>query len=231
MKKFTFLFMLFFGGSILFAKPVSKDYASKIAYNYYKQYESSRSLNFSISNSYEIKYDGITTMYVFNFSSGGFVIIAADDASIPVLGESGNGEIKENDDNPNLNWWLSSYSKQIKYIVNNNLSNKQTIAKWNEIAGEVFASSAKDIQDVNNLLTTTWNQDKYYNDSCHVISSGPGGHAYAGCVATAMSQIMKYHAYPAQGVGLHTYTTKTNKWVCKANFGIENTNGALCLTV
>ncbi|MDD5569611.1 MAG: C10 family peptidase [Bacteroidales bacterium] len=224
MKKVFLLSALLLSASIIFAKPVSKDFAGKIAYNCYKHYESSKSSNFAISNSFEIKYDGITTMYVFNFSPGGFVIVAADDASIPVLGQSGTGEIKENSNNPNLNWWLSQYSKEIKQIVNNNLSNKQTIAKWNEIANGNFSRPAKDIQDVANLLSTTWNQDSPYNDSCPGITSGPGGNAWAGCVAVATSQIMRYHAYPSTGIGSHTYITRTNKWVCKADFGIATYN-------
>ncbi|MFA6923263.1 MAG: C10 family peptidase [Bacteroidales bacterium] len=202
MKKVVLALVLIFSTSLIFAKPVTKDYASKIAYNYYKQYESSRSSDFSISNSFEIKYDGITTMYVFNFNPSGFVIVAADDASLPILGESETGEIKENNENPNLIWWLSSYSREINYIANNNISNKQTVKEWNNIANEVYPAS-KGTRDVSPLLESiTWNQNPYYNDSC------PSG-TPAGCVAISMGQIMKKWAYPTQGVGYHEYNHPT----------------------
>jgi len=38
-----------------------------------------------------------------------------------------------------------------------------------------------------------------------------GGHAFGGCVATAMAQIMKYHAYPTQGIGSRTYSDPVNR--------------------
>ncbi|MFA6923262.1 MAG: thiol protease/hemagglutinin PrtT [Bacteroidales bacterium] len=218
MRKVILLTALLFSVSIAFAKPISKDYASRIAYNYYKQYEASRTLNFSISNSYEIKYDGKTTMYVFNFSSGGFVIVAADDASIPVLGTSSTGEIKENCDNLNLNWWLSCYSREIIYITKNNISNKATVKEWNNIANEVFPAPAKNTRDVNQLLTTTWDQGNYYNDSCPVDAGGPDGRCLTGCVATAMGQVMKYYNYPTKGVGYHSYVHSTYGTL-SANFG------------
>ncbi|MDD5569612.1 MAG: C10 family peptidase [Bacteroidales bacterium] len=212
MRKVILLTALLFGVSIVFAKPVSKDFAIKIAYNYYKHYESSKSSNFFISNSFEIKFNGKTTMYVFNFSPGGYVIIAADDASIPALGASGTSEIKENSDNENLNFWLSCYSREISFITNNNLSNKQTIKEWNDIAVEIFPLLTEDVKEVTTpLITTNWDQTNYYNDSC------PGG-SLVGCVAVAMCQVMKYHNYPTVGVGSHQYTDPTYG-LLKANFG------------
>ncbi|MCD4790068.1 MAG: C10 family peptidase, partial [Bacteroidales bacterium] len=53
---------------------------------------------------------------------------------------------------------------------------------------------------------TTWNQNWPYNELCPADGGGPGGHAYAGCVATAMAQVMKYWSNPIQGTGSHDYT-------------------------
>jgi photosystem II stability/assembly factor-like uncharacterized protein len=46
---------------------------------------------------------------------------------------------------------------------------------------------------------------------------------YTGCVATAMAQIMKYHNFPPQGVGSHTYTHPVYG-VQTANFGAATYN-------
>lgn len=47
------------------------------------------------------------------------------------------------------------------------------------------------------LLTLNWNQDYPYNMYAPVASGGPGGRAYAGCVAAAMAMIMRHHQWPA----------------------------------
>jgi hypothetical protein len=54
-------------------------------------------------------------------------------------------------------------------------------------------------------MTCLWNQDYPYNALCPEDPDGPGGHVYAGCVATAMSMIMYYYRYPVQGIGTHSY--------------------------
>lgn len=62
---------------------------------------------------------------------------------------------------------------------------------------------------VSPLLTTTWNQGCYYNAMCPVVSTGGAcGHAWTGCNATAIAQILKYYNYPTSGLGNH----------CNANF-------------
>ena len=55
------------------------------------------------------------------------------------------------------------------------------------------------------LLTTTWDQEQYYNALCPEDAAGPAGHAVTGCVATAMAQIINYWGYPAHGFGTHSY--------------------------
>jgi len=59
--------------------------------------------------------------------------------------------------------------------------------------------------DVLPLLTTLWAQDCYYDALCPADPAGPCSHAVTGCVATAIAQILKYHNFPSQGVGQHTY--------------------------
>lgn len=59
------------------------------------------------------------------------------------------------------------------------------------------------------LLSSTWDQGCYYNGLCPPATGGPCEKCYAGCVATAMGQVMYYHQYPAQGQGSHIYGTGT----------------------
>jgi len=56
------------------------------------------------------------------------------------------------------------------------------------------------------LLSLTWNQNSPYNYYAPAASGGPDGRAYAGCVAAAMSQIMRHHKSPTAIAGDYTYT-------------------------
>ncbi|MBM4103405.1 MAG: hypothetical protein FJ263_05040 [Planctomycetes bacterium] len=55
------------------------------------------------------------------------------------------------------------------------------------------------------LLTTSWNQGNPYNYYCPAASGGPDGRAWAGCGATAMAQILRYHYWPVAVTADHSY--------------------------
>lgn len=55
-----------------------------------------------------------------------------------------------------------------------------------------------------------WTQDQPMNDLCpHYPYQGYNYPTYAGCVAVALGQIMRYHGYPSHGTGSERYTTDT----------------------
>ncbi len=66
----------------------------------------------------------------------------------------------------------------------------------------------KGINNVNPMITVTWDQGCFYNEKCppDTSSSAPCFHTFAGSGAVAMAQIMKYYNYPAHGFNSHTYT-------------------------
>ena len=147
-------------------------------------------------------WDNVPAFYVFRFVSGGFVLVAADDASIPVLGYSFENDMPETIDNPATKEWLDNYSREIAYIISNNIDNKETLKEWNSVQNGQLKASPLDVPP---LLTTLWDQGCYYNALCPADGGGQCGHVWTGCVATCMAQIMKYHNFPPQGVGQHTY--------------------------
>jgi hypothetical protein len=105
---------------------------------------------------------------------------------------------------PNFSAWMDNFADQIVYARENLLSADASITeKWSELTD--YNPDPENMDNVNPLLTTNWDQGYYYNALCPVDNGGPGGHVYVGCVATAMGQIMKYHNYPDQGNGTHTY--------------------------
>jgi len=188
----------------IIAEPVSKEKAQQIAVSWYKHINESSNRDFTVNDFFTTKYEKLTTFYTFVFKEGGFVIVAADDASIPILGYSAENPFPSDISCPAVKEWLENYSLQIKLIVKEGLSNQKTKAQWDDIRHGNYSQKAKDVDP---LLTTTWWQGCYYNELCPYDEGASAYcyHAVTGCVATAMAQIMKYHAFPEQGVGSHSY--------------------------
>jgi hypothetical protein len=179
--------------AILSAVPVGRDAAEKTAEKWLfgeKAYEAKVA-------GYEMVSDAV---HIFNFENGGFALIAADDASIPVLGYSRTGEFNSSAEKTNINYWLGMYEKAIKEIRSSYLDNSETLKEWDNIlSGKKTVSAAKPVET---LMTSTWNQSPIYNMYCPMDG---GSRSVVGCVATAMAQIMNYHEYPKTGKGSSSY--------------------------
>ena len=146
---------------------------------------------------------GEACFYVFNVGNEGYVMVSADDFYRPILGYSDEGIFDAQNINPNLGYMLNN--------VIASRSNRQTGNPEPKIAAEwqSVMSTGKLIPRYGNrkkfyLVETKWDQNSPYNYYCPQASGGPGGRVYAGCVATAMSQVMKYWNHPLQGTGSHT---------------------------
>jgi len=190
------------------ADVVNSEIAAQAAKNHYWNFSEDITYeDITLNLSYIETINGSPVYYIFDINENkGFVIIAADDDVYPVLGYSFEGNYNDEKDKlpPNFSAWMDNYSDQIVYARENSLSADATISeKWSELT--IFNPDPGNMDNVNPLLTTNWDQGYYYNALCPVDNGGPGGHVYVGCVATAMGQIMKYHNYPDQGNGTHTY--------------------------
>lgn len=208
MKQF-FTLMLSLLMVAVMANPVDKKTAEQVAVNYYTHYAPAEITDYSVKTDYEAQLNGVTTYYTFSFNAGGFVMVAADDASIPVLGYSHEGTYDAHNLNPAAKSWFEGYSNEISAISSSRMSNAETRVKWDNILNN---NMEREIMDVNPLITTTWDQGCYYNALCPVepgAGYGSCGRAWTGCVATTMAVIMKYHQWPASGIGYHTYTHPT----------------------
>ena len=159
---------------------------------------------------------GFANLYIFTAEQG-FVVMAADDCVQPILGYSLTSTFVAEDMPENVAWWLRGYNEEIQYAIDNQMrATSETTRMWKELV-EGNAKAGQATEAVAPLIQTKWNQNKYYNRLCPIASGGPDGHAYAGCVAIAMAQIMKYYNYPSTGVGSHSYTW--NGQTLSADFG------------
>ena len=150
---------------------------------------------------------GSNALYVFNFD-GGYIIVSADDVALPILAFGEEGCFDANNIADGLAYYLRYYARQIEYAVSNNMTADPEVAEqWEQISNTgVIQGGRSTRSDVAPLISTNWNQDNPYNFLCPSAPNGPGGHVYAGCVATAMSMVMKYWNWPDHGQGSHSYT-------------------------
>ncbi|MCR4825622.1 MAG: C10 family peptidase, partial [Bacteroidales bacterium] len=153
--------------------------------------------------------DGSDCYYVFSLQPRGFVIVAADEHAEPILGYSYDNPFSLEGMPDNVRYWLDQYGQQIKAAVDNDdLPSTEIAERWSLLkSGQPMPN--RSITAVSPLIQTTWNQDNYYNQFCPADANGPGGHVYAGCVATALAQIIRYWQWPNQGFNSHSYDHST----------------------
>ncbi|MCK5520386.1 MAG: C10 family peptidase [Candidatus Marinimicrobia bacterium] len=143
-----------------------------------------------------------------NFAGGGWTIISGDDVAYPIIAFSRQGSYASDNHPVQFDQWMENVSSEIHdAIVNQDVPLQETQSAWDRlnVSSDNFAMLPLATL-VEPLLTTTWRQGTYYNTSCPFDSEGTDGHVLTGCVATAISQVMKYHNYPVTGIGSHNYT-------------------------
>ena len=235
MKKiYPLVIMALFSLHALFAGTVNADYALQVAQNFYQQTTGTtatfslvyQSLNQDASNGLPV---GTPLYYVFNAAHDkGFVMVSAEDLVKPIIGYNTQGHFGVDHAPLVIADWLNKYNKQIAYVKVNRSATTATITKqWSNYYNNIV-DNTKGLRAggaVGPLLTTTWDQDLYYNALCPADASSPygyGGNVPTGCGATAMSQIMRYWSYPATGTGSHSYNS--NYGTLSADFGATTYN-------
>lgn len=148
---------------------------------------------------------GEACYYIFNVEETGFVIMAADDNYRPIIGYSDRGVFNPDDMAPALADYLEVVRQGVMMASQAALPKAVVAADWAmlEKCGRLVSRHGGR-EDVF-LVQTTWNQNYPYNYFCPLGEGGPGGHCYAGCVATAAAQLMKYWDHPLHGQGSYTY--------------------------
>ena len=189
-----------------FASPVDAEQAKKIGLKY-AQHNAAKHIT-EVSLAYtEMTESGTPALYVFNFD-GGYMIVSADDVAQPILAFGEEGCFDANQISEGLAYYLGHYARQIDYAVTHNMTaDPEIAAQWEQIEKEGRVMATRSTRgNISPLISTNWNQDNPYNLYCPTGQGGPAGHAYAGCVATAMSMVLKYWNWPDHGQGTHSYT-------------------------
>ena len=221
-KHFLSLLALVIGMGMLQANPVSVSQAKYVGQQFVQaNFEQSRQ-----SDELTLVYTGTSNrgeacFYVFNVGNNGFVMVSADDIYRPIVGFSDEGAFDAQNINPELGYMLGE--------LISGRSGKLTSApapavasEWDLVMNRGTLISRNGGRPNTYLVQTKWNQDSPYNYYCPAGQGGPGGRVYAGCVACAMSQMMKFWNHPIKGTGSHSYSyyvpgTGSGPW--SANFG------------
>ena len=142
--------------------------------------------------------NGMATMYVFNFD-GGYVIVAADDSSSPILGYSDQGKFTYENTPDGLRFMLNELSRGIVTVVEQGRPvSSDIVSRWKNLEANGYLHADKGLPVVEPLVQQRWDQGSPFN--MYVPNGCP-----AGCVATAMAQLMKYWEWPVTGTGEHRY--------------------------
>lgn len=216
MKKLTLFFVMLLGGMMsLQARPIDINVAQSAA----KKFITARFALERQNAAPQLVYTGLyDAFYVFNVGNNGFVIVAADNAYRPIIGYSDESAFDAANIPPALEYHLDGIAESIHRLGNEAVATPLVAAEWNSVLSYGRLISRNGGRGTGYFCQTKWNQDYPYNCLCPEDPAGSGGHTYVGCLATAMSQLMRFWAYPVQGNGSHCYYHEDYGQIC-ADFG------------
>ena len=219
MRKLFLYFSFLILALHLCAAPVDPTTAVKVAANFYRQQVMAKSLLKQQNQPTLLDVTAQTPyqhIYVFNASDGnGFVLVAGDDRSIPILGYSDEGRFDYNEMPDNARAWIAHYEEELAWIVKHNATPyATTVSEWETLRnGGLLETKGRSVDP---LIKTQWAQRNHSNDGAVLYNNlcpyddTAGEYTLVGCVATSMAQIMKHWEYPTQGIGTHSYTVKAH---------------------
>ena len=205
------LFLLLGASFLLNANPVDSTLAKQMAGLFYRnlspvtaQTRALPSVVYRATRMVDETGREVTDFYIVNFGDEGYVMMAGDDRMVPVLAYSTTSSFQAGIMPPNMASLLRDYQQQIKALLETvEQPAPEVVAAW-EAVRHPSRNLTRNVV-VAPLLTSRWNQLPFYNALCPIEPRSTNGHASAGCTAVAMGQILRYWAYPSQGVGSHSY--------------------------
>lgn len=196
-RLFTLHTMLFLIAATAIAGPISPEKAQEIASAFWKKMAPEKAQirmrlapNKSRSTDRNANKDSEENYYIFTEeSSTGFVIVSGDDLLEPIVGYS-TSETRTDAEMPQpLSEWLEMYSLYVDRVREGK-------------EAPIQRTTGKRIEP---MMKSTWGQNNPYNRKCPQINNQLPP---TGCTATAVAQVMKFHAWPV--TPLKAITWKSN---------------------
>lgn len=215
MKKLISLLLLSLYALSFYATPRSESESRALAIRFLESQNMRASLDVKLVRSTDAvvtRFADTPAFYIYNIGNeDGFVIVSGDDCAKEILAYSYTGSIDPDFLPSNMKYWLDFYNKEIAMAASSD-------HRTEEQPFSGFATNTRaDEDEIEPLLgNIKWNQGNPYNKLCPMES---GALSVTGCVATAMAMVMKYHSYPTQGTGSHSYVPQKVNQTLSANFG------------
>ena len=163
---------------------------------------------------------GTALYHVVSLDSGGFAIVPADDLIEPIIAFSSEGTFDPSDSNPlgalvsrDLPGRIahargSADAPSVAYSGAPTSEQTAALNKWGLLQGTVPApaSGLTIVSDmrVAPLIQSTWDQSTVNGNICYNYFTP--NHDVTGCVATALSQLMRFYQLPSSSVGTASFT-------------------------
>lgn len=162
--------------------------------------------------------EGDAAYYIISLSGGGFVAVAGDDLVEPIIAFNKSGSFDADSDNPLfvlLEQDMRGRQAKARSMTGMDMStsaesgaNKRWTSLLNAaaMAAQGLDMATPSISDVRvaSLVDSRWDQSTVFG--MNVYNYYTPNNYVCGCVATAMSQLIRYHSYPTTGVGTASYT-------------------------
>lgn len=196
MKHFLILSVLLFCSQLTTsAKLRELDQMIEIANRILNEHDSSSSKRLSAErceSSMQKMYE-TSEICVIGYAAGGFAVVSKDDRFEECLGYSKSSFDVDNV-SPEFEWLMQE--------LTNKMSEESSFASKSRKTTE--ESPAMSIEP---LITTQWDQREPYNK---LLPEYKGDRCVAGCLATALAQVLYYYKSPTKGKGEMSYTWKIN---------------------
>lgn len=140
---------------------------------------------------------GAPAFYVYNYGMNqGFVIVSAEDATLPILAFSHSGRFVAGEAMPaQVAVWLQGYCDYIQQVR----SGSRYVEPAPDLGTDIVVA-------VDPLVKSQWDQVEPYNNLCPPYDAAEN--CATGCAATAIAQIMYHHRWPDVGEGSVTFGGK-----------------------
>lgn len=150
-----------------------------------------------------IALDSEPQLYVFTPTDGGMLLVSAESETPALIGYTDN--YRPGDEiPPALEGMMRCWAAEIEAQRSGNV---------------LYSGSRRDAEDfepIEPICKTKWDQGSPYNAKCPVLN---GSRTYTGCVATAMSQILKVFEYPTKcSGGTYSYKWSSGNKTLSLNF-------------
>lgn len=182
--------------TLIFSQEVSFYQAKQVAQNHLKKHDLNQT--YHIIDFLELKSDSTPLACVFNLHPTGYIVVSSNTNLSPIIAFSFESIFGEFDNsNPLFLMIKKDLSNQLSFsTISNNTFSLQNQQKWARCLDENSIDNKDEFQqwpsERDGWLLTNWTQTAPFSNFCP-MDPVTSQRSFAGCPATAMSQILNFH--------------------------------------